>query len=136
MKKIYLLFILFSLFKIDANAQLDSLITYCSNHLQYPYMSDGQQYRAMLTSGETAQFNMTFYGGATYRIVAATEPKDASVIFRLYDKNQNELFSNSNYNNSTYWDFKFTSTVECYLEAELPDGKPSGFVIMFIGFKQ
>ncbi len=136
MKKIYLLFILFSFLKIDANAQLDSLITYCSSHLQYPYMSDGQQYRALLTSGETAQFNMTFYGGATYRIVAATEPKDASVIFRLYDKNQNELFSNSNYNNSTYWDFKFTSTVECYIEAELPEGKPSGFVIMFIGFKQ
>ncbi|HDQ16226.1 MAG TPA: hypothetical protein ENN45_04125 [Bacteroidetes bacterium] len=121
---------------MSANAQLDSLINFCTGYLKFPYISDGQQYRALLTSGETAEFRLTFYGGATYRIVAATEPRESSVTFRLYDIYYNELFSNSKYGNSTYWDFKFNSTVDCYLQAELPPGKKSGFVIMFMGFKQ
>lgn len=136
MKKILVGFIFLTLFLSNANAQLDSLITYCTNYLQFPYISDGQQYRALLTEGETAEFSMTFYGGASYRVVVASAPEDASVIFRLYDIDHNELFSNANYNNSTYWDFNFTSTVDCLIEAELPSGKESGFVIMFLGFKQ
>jgi len=136
MKKILFSIIFITTLIFSANAQLDSLIEYCNSYLQYPYISDGQQYRSILTQEEVAEFRMTFFGGATYRIVAASEPTDASVVFRLYDKNRNELFSNANYNYSTYWDFKFTSTVECFIEAELPQGKPSGFVIMFLGFKQ
>ena len=66
---------------------------------------------------------MTFYSGATYRIIAASEPQDKSITFRIYDKYQNELFSNENYENSIYWDFKFDSTIECYIEAELPKDK-------------
>ena len=136
MKKLLLGFIFLSIFFFNANAQLDSIITYCTNYLQFPYISDGQQYQALLTEGETAEFRMTFYGGATYRVVTATEPNDGSAIFRLYDIKYNELFSNTDYNNSTYWDFKFASTVDCLIEVELPPGKKSGFVIMFLGFKQ
>ncbi|MBN2663385.1 MAG: hypothetical protein JXR68_07020 [Bacteroidales bacterium] len=136
MKKILFSIIFVFIMANSAHAQIDSLISYCNAYLQYPYISDGQQYRSILTQGEVAEFRMTFFGGATYRIVAASEPADESVIFRLYDQNRNELFSNVNYNQSTYWDFKFTSTLECFIEAELPQGKPSGFVIMFIGFKQ
>ncbi|MBN2894104.1 MAG: hypothetical protein JXL97_19695 [Bacteroidales bacterium] len=135
MKKLLLLFIFFTII-FQANAQLDSVINFCTKHLPFPYISDGQQYRALVTAGETAEFRMTFYGGATYRVVTASEPKENSVIFRLYDVNYNELFSNVNFNNSTYWDFQFTSTVECLIEAELPPGKQSGFIIMFLGFKQ
>ena len=136
MKKLLYLLFFVSFFVVKSNAQLDSLINYCTGLLQYPYISDGQQYRALLTEGQTAEFSMTFYGNATYRIVAATEPNDGSVIFRLYDKNRNELFSNANFSNSTYWDFHFDSTIECFIEAELPENKKSGFVIMFLGFKQ
>jgi hypothetical protein len=128
------IFIMF--FTITANAQLDTIVKFCSNFIQFPYISDGQQYRSILNQGETAEFRVTFYGGATYRIVTASEPKNSSVIFRLYDKKRNLLFSNSDYSTSTYWDFKFDSTVECFIEAELPENKASGFVILFIGFKQ
>jgi len=134
MKKIFI-FVFLILFVTKAFSQLDSIISYCNQYIQYPYISDGQQYRAILTSGQTAEFNVTFYGNATYRIVVASEPKDGSVIFRLYDKNKNELFSNLNFNNSTYWDFKFESTVNCSIEAELPESKTSGFVLMYIAFK-
>ncbi len=120
----------------QANAQLDSVIGFCSQYIKPPYISDGQQYRVFVTSDEVAEFKMTFYGGTTYRIVTASEPKENSVVFRLYDINYNELFSNENFNNSTYWDFEFTSTVDCFIEAELIDKKKSGFIIMFLGFKQ
>jgi hypothetical protein len=137
MKKYLYLFLIFTVFfAYRAESQIDSLINFCTSYLQFPYISDGQQYRALLTSDQTAEFRITFYGGVTYRIVTASEPHDGSVIFRLYDKYRNELFSNENYNNSTYWDFHFDSTVDCYLEAELPKGKQSGFVLMFMGFKQ
>lgn len=134
MKKVILFVFIFLIGK-TAFSQLDTIVSYCNKFIKYPYISDGQQYRAILTKGQTAEFNVTFYGNATYRIVAATEPRDRSVIFRLYDKNKNELFSNVNFDNSTFWDFKFESTVNCTIEAELPDGKNSGFVIMFIAFK-
>lgn len=120
----------------NAKAQLDSVLNFCAGYLPYPYMSDGQQYRALVTSGEVAEFSITFYGGATYRVVTASEPKENSVIFRLYDEKYNELFSNSDFDNSTYWDFTFKSTVDCLIEAELPPEKSSGFVIMYLGFKQ
>ena len=136
MKKFLFSIIFFVIFINNINAQLDSVITYCTDQLVFPYISDGQQYRAFVTQGEVAEFRMTFYGGATYRIVAASEPKDKSVIFRLYDIQYNELYSNNDFNNTSSWDFEFTSTVDCYIEAELPPGKKSGFVIMFVGFKQ
>ncbi len=104
--------------------------------MQYPYISDGQQYLALLTQGQTAEFHITFYEGATYRIIACSEPKDNSLKFRVYDKYRNEIFSNENYDLSTYWDFKFNSTINCIIEAELPDNKQSGFAVLMIGFKQ
>lgn len=136
MTKKLLYLIIFILFAGQLNAQMDSIVNYCNSFLKFPYISDGQQYRAILIEDEIAEFRMTFFGGATYRVVAASEPADASVIFTVYDKNRNKLFTNENYNYSTYWDFQFNSTVDCFIEAELPEGKPSGFVILFIGFKQ
>ncbi len=135
MKRFYILLFV-GLISLKGYSQIDTLVSYCNQFLQYPYISDGQQYRAILTSGQTAEFNVVFYGNATYRIVAATEPHDKSVVFRLYDKNHNELFSNADFNYSNYWDFKFESTINCYIEAELPEGKKSGFVIMYLAFKQ
>ncbi len=136
MKRIIFTFLILISFFFKSNAQLDSIINFCEKQMPFPYISDGQQYRALLSAGEVAEFRMTFYGGATYRIVIASEPKNASAVFRLYDINYNELFSNINYNNSTYWDFNFKSTVDCLIEAELPPEKESGFIIMFLGFKQ
>jgi len=136
MKKSLYIFIFLALLSFKSNAQLDSIVNFTTSFLKFPYISDGQQYRALLTKEQTAEFHMVFYGGTTYRIVAASEPKEASIVFRLFDRNRVELFTNENYNYSTYWDFYFESTVECLIEAELPSEKQSGFVIMFLGFKQ
>jgi len=117
-------------------AQADEISNFCSNFLPPPYISDGQQYRTLLVEDEIAEFRATFYGGATYRIVACSGTSEGNLIFRLYDAQRNELFESSRFNNTQYWDFKFNSTVDCIIEAELkPSSENSGFAIIMIGFK-
>lgn len=119
------------------NAQADTIMKACEQKLPFPYISDGQQYRALITEGEVAEFKATFYGKATYRIVACSGLSEGDLVFTLYDEQRNELFSNRNYQNSSYWDFQFTSTIDCIIEAELSSSGPtSGFALLLIGFKQ
>jgi len=119
-------------------AQSEVTLSLCSKYIQPPYISDGQVYKALITGDEIAEFHVTFYGGTTYRIAIAAGQSEGNVIFSLYDKERRLLFSNKDYNNSTYWDFKFTSTIDCLIEAELDPAarSGSGLINMLIGFKQ
>ena len=125
------------LFSNLANAQADTIMNVCTQHLIAPYISDGQQYKALLNGDEIAEFHATFYGGSTYRIVGCSGLSDGNLVFSVFDRERNLLFSNRDYANSPYWDFQFESTIDCIIEAEL-DSKnlTSGFAIMLIGFKQ
>jgi len=121
----------------SVKAQDESIINACNQKLPFPYISDGQQYRALINKGEIAEFRATFYGKSTYRIVACSGLEEGNLIFTLYDQNRNELFTNRNFKNSSYWDFQFTSTVDCIIEAQLDTKAPlSGFALLLIGFKQ
>lgn len=123
--------------KFEVFGQADKQIKFCSLNLTNDYVSDGQQYISLLNGDEIAEFRATFYGGSTYRIAACSGLTNGNLIFSVYDRDRNELFSNRNYKNSPYWDFKFTSTMECIIEAQLdPKGPESGFAILLIGFKQ
>lgn len=130
--------ILSFLFSINiANAQVSKTIELCKKHLTPPYISDGQEYRTLLSGEEIAEFHATFYGGSTYRIVANSGIEEGNLKFSLYDKERNLLYSNVDYEYTPYWDFKFNSTIDCIIEAELNNEKvTSGYVMMLIGFKQ
>ena len=118
-------------------SQTDTIIKFCSGNFTTDYISDGQQYISILNGQEIAEFRATFYGGSTYRISACSGQSNGNLVFSLYDKQRNELFSNKNYKNAPYWDFKFATTMECIIEAQLdPKGPTSGFAIMLIGFKK
>jgi hypothetical protein len=147
MKKQFLLFtfILFGLiaFSKHAAAQLDSTTHLCTRHIVPPFVSDGQTYRALVTSNENAEFHATFFSGTTYRIAAASGTTEGNVIFSVYSYDPNTgdrqlIFTNSQHGNAPYWDFKVNSTVEVVIEASLnqASGKDSGFIVMAIGFKQ
>jgi hypothetical protein len=128
--------ILFVLIQTQAYSQLDSLISVSEKFMPSPYVSDGQQYVALLSEEETAEFSVIFYGGSTYRIVAYNGVEQG-ISFTMYDKGRNILFSNTDYKNSPYWDFKFENTIECYIEAKLiSKNQKSGFAILLIGFKK
>jgi hypothetical protein len=122
-----------------ASAQIsDTVASACARHLEDQFISDGQQYRALLmNSDETAEFHTTLYGGTLYRIAACSGLSDGNLIFSVYDSERNLLFTNSEYKNAPYWDFKIKNTLECVIEARLNSGaEGSGRAVLLIGFKQ
>ncbi len=99
------------------------------------FISDGQVYRVFLNDEEAAEFETTFYGGSTYRIATSAGIDDNYIIFEVYDKEQNLLFSNEDYEYAPYWDFKVTNTLDCTIEVKLDvDKKISGCASVMIGF--
>lgn len=121
----------------SANAQCDSVASICKKHLNAGYISDGQVYRSLLLSQEVAEFHATLFGGTTYRMAACSGQSDGNLIFSVFDKERNLLFTNAEYSNAPYWDFKVTSTIDCIIETQLNpnSSSPSGCSVLLIGFK-
>ena len=136
MKNILLL-ISFIFVQMIAFAQIDKTLLLCDQNITHPFVSDGQEYRALLNEGELAEFNVVFYGGSTYRISACSGDVVGNLIFSVYDQERNLLFSSRENESSPFWDFKINNTVKLIIEAELKenDGN-SGFAFIQIGFKQ
>ncbi len=122
-----------------ASAQItDTVAIACAKHMADNFISDGQQYRTLLVnSEETAEFHSTLFGGTTYRIAACSGLSDGNLIFWIYDSQRNLLFTNKDYQNAPYWDFKIKSTLDCVIEAKLDGAKNSGSgrAVILIGFK-
>jgi hypothetical protein len=119
-------------------AQCDTIAKICNKHVKLPFVSDGQSYRSLLLNDQAAEFQTTFYGGATYRIAGCSGLTDGNLVFTLYDKDRNILFTNTSQKNAPYWDFKVSSTLDCIIEAKLnpASGNSSGCAVILIGFKQ
>lgn len=99
------------------------------------FISDGQVYRAFLNDDEAAEFEATFYGGSTYRIATSAGIDDDYIIFEVYDKERNLLFSNEDYEYAPYWDFSVENSLDCTIEVKLDvDKKVSGCASVMIGF--
>lgn len=139
MKRIFLLLSLalgLSLSSTDANAQCDTIATICAQNFTKDYLSDGQEYRALLLDDQTAEFHLTLYGGSIYRFGACSGLNNGNLFFRVYDDERNEIFSNKEHEISPYWDFKVESTLEVIVEANLNELKASsGCAVLLVGFK-
>ena len=125
-KNLYKAFLVIAIVGLSnaAKAQCDSIANLCAKHIIAQFISDGQSYRSLLlNSEETAEFHTTFFG---------------NLIFNIYDQDRHLLFTNKNYSNAPYWDFKVKSTLECTIEAQLDANKNagSGCAVILIGFKQ
>jgi hypothetical protein len=125
-------------FSKSAGAQCDTIAKICNKHVKLPFVSDGQSYRSLLLNDQAAEFQTTFYGGATYRIAGCSGLTDGNLVFTLFDKDRNVLFTNTSQKNAPYWDFKVSSTLDCIIEAKLnpASGNSSGCAVILIGFKQ
>lgn len=140
MKKSFLLCgLLFSILSICSNrslAQCDTIATVCSQNFTNEYLSDGQEYRALLIEDQTAEFHLTLYGGSIYRFGACSGLSNGNLLFRLYDEERNEIFSNKEHELAPYWDFKVTSTLDVIVEANLNEEElSSGCAVLLVGFK-
>jgi len=128
---------LFFSFQMHAFSQVDKTMLQCEKYLVPPFVSDGQEYKALLNGDEVAEFNVTLYSGSTYRIIACSGDEEGQLIFSIYDVEKNLLYTNRDYQNSTYWDFDIKNTVNLTIEAEfVKKEEHSGFVFIQIGFKQ
>jgi hypothetical protein len=136
-RKFSLILLLAVLTAFGANAQCDTIVQSCEKHMSAKFVSDGQSYRALLLDTETAEFQSTFYGETVYRISVCSSLPEGNIVFRILDEKRNVLFTNADQKNAPYWDFKFLSTLDCVVEAQLTPGKSkSGCAVMLISFKQ
>ena len=109
----------------------------CEQHVTASYIPDGQFYRALLNEDEKAEFELTLYGGTTYRVAACTGATDGALIFSVYDKERNLLFTNEDHDNDPYWDLAVTNTLDVTIEGHLDNSKVgSGCAVLLIGFKR
>lgn len=137
MKKLIIAFVFSTvLFVGKSFSQCDTIANSCvSRNMTKDFISDGQQYRALLVGDDVAEFKATFYGGSTYRISACSGFSDGNLAFSLYDSDKNLLYSSKDYNYAPYWDFKMNSTVDGFITAELNE-ITSGCAVLLISFKQ
>lgn len=120
-----------------AFAQCDTIATLCEKNITSQYIPDGQFYRALLREDEVAEFNLTLFGGTTYRVAACSGTSDGNLIFSVYDKDRNLLFTNKEFNNDPYWDLAVANTLDVTINAELDPSKAnSGCAVLLIGFKK
>ena len=118
-------------------AQCDTIATICEKHITAAYIPDGQFYRALLAGDETAEFGLTLFGGTTYRVAACSGLSDSNLLFSVYDKQRNLLFTNTDQGNAPYWDLAVTSTLDVTIEANVDPAKAgSGCAVLLIGFKK
>jgi hypothetical protein len=144
-KSILLTLALVGFSQVNAQITCDSIASLTSSYLNTEndkskgrmFISDGQLYRAFLDEDQTAEFEVTFYGNSTYRIATSAGNEDNFVIFEVYDKERNLLFSNYEHANSPYWNFEVENTIDCTIEVRLDMNKKlSGCVRMLIGFEK
>tara|TARA_R110002049_G_scaffold302495_2_gene495417 strand:+ start:607 stop:1035 length:429 start_codon:yes stop_codon:yes gene_type:complete len=129
-------FILFAGVQINGFAQCDTIAAICEKNMSTQFLSDGQEYRALLMEEQTAEFNITLYGKSEYRFAACSGLDQSNLLFTVFDKDRNEIFSNKNYDNAPYWDFKVNNTLDVLIEATLnTDNLGSGCAVLLVGFK-
>jgi len=133
-KLILLITILLVSFSIKAQ---ENSMANCSDLLNSGYVSDGKEYKAKLDQNNKVKFYATFFGDSQYRIIACSDITDYKLQLSVYDTEKNLLYSNINYNYSTYWNFTFNSTIDCIIEIGINSKKQEhNEVMLLIGFKE
>lgn len=105
-----------------------------------PYTFNGQLNNAVLSQGETAELQLTFYKDQEYRILVEGEDQLGKLQFQLYDTEYNLLYDNADEDHTNLWDFMVESTDDFIIRVLVPenlenDEIESGCVSILIGFR-
>lgn len=134
--RITITFLFCAIMTFGAHAQCDTIASACTKHITNDFISDGQLYRSLLYEDQVAEFKTTLFGGTTYRIASCSGFEDGNLIFSVFDQKRNLLYTNSEYDNSPYWNFQVESTIDVIIEAQLDMNKlDSGCAVLLIGFE-
>jgi hypothetical protein len=109
----------------------------CKTRLN-PYVNYGNYVSTILTSGEYAELNMTFFSNQEYRLAICGLEKVKNLEFNVYDADHNLLFRNRDKGYTRVWDFKLESSQQLIIAIIIPEAKPaiSGCVAILNGIKQ
>jgi len=122
---------------LNAQGLCPTIADRCEKHITSQYIPDGQFYRALLQGDEVAEFGMTLFGGATYRLAACSGDSDGALLFSVYDRDRNLLFTNKEHSAAPYWDLVVANTLEATVEAYLdPSRAGSGCAVLLAGSKK
>ncbi len=145
MKKVFSLFlILFAVSFISNQVQAQCkgfAKKICKSELE-PYIHDGNFHAAVLTEGEEAELYKTFYSDTEYRIAVCGSEQLPKIEFKVFDSNNNLLYSNKDHNFNKTWDFKLQSSqqlkivVKVYTSSANVENVQSGCVAIMFGFKE
>lgn len=142
MKKALLILVIGLFCGLTAGAQCNNFTKKKCIPSLSPYIHNGQLNSASLAVGETAELDLTFYGGQEYRILVCGQEIFKDVKFKLKDKNDKELF-NSEGKSDRFWDFKVNSTQQLKLEVTTVGDNQNktglaeaGCVSVLVGFKK
>lgn len=120
---------------VNAQENTDNSVG-CERYFSESYVSDGQHYMSLLSGEDVAEFKILFYEKTEYRISACSSTPGVELEYRVYDQERNMLFSSTENGYSPFWNFRFESTMECFIEAKIKGGSPeSGMATLLIGFK-
>ena len=105
-----------------------------------PYTFNGQLNNAVLSEGETAELQLTFYKDQEYRILVKGENNLGKIQFQLFDTDYNLLYDNSDEDLTNLWDFMVESTDDFIIRILVPEDQQkdkieSGCVSILIGFR-
>lgn len=105
-----------------------------------PYTFNGQLNNAILSQGETAELQLTFYKDQEYRILVKGEAQLGKLQFQLFDTEYNLLYDNTDEDHTNLWDFMVESTDDFIIRVIVPENGSkeeieSGCVSILIGFR-
>ncbi len=105
-----------------------------------PYTFNGQLNNAVLSEGETAELQLTFYKDQEYRILVDGDNSLGKIQFQLFDTDHNLLYDNADEDHTKLWDFMVESTDDFIIRILVPNDKikdkiESGCVSILIGFR-
>lgn len=105
-----------------------------------PYTFNGQLNNAVLSEGETAELQLTFYKDQEYRILVEGEKSLGDIQFQLFDTDYNLLYDNADEDHTNLWDFMVESTDDFVIRVLVPEDRAkeqieSGCVSILIGFR-
>ena len=103
------------------------------------YIHTGQLNSARLSTGEQAEFMLTFYAGQDYRIIVCAEDVFEGITFKVKTSKRKLLF-NSQQTNNTFFDFRVASTQKLIITFIAPEKNEKnkdvkGCVTSLVGFK-
>ncbi len=133
------------LFSINTDAQCKRFtVIHCLPTLD-PFVHNGQLTSAVLNPGDSADVEMTFNKGKTYRVLVCSQDLIGNVEFKVLDNTRKILYKSNPDEKNPYWDFKVDQTQKFIIQITVPPMErsiqktnlvPNGCVSLLVGFQK